>query len=128
MERPLVRYSTLYYSNSDPPTYRTIVRLPTFVRSAAGLLSDEDERQLDNLLARDPHAGAVIRGTGGVRKLRVAISGRGKSGGARVVYYCRGSRERVYLILAYSKNVKENLTAAERSQMRRLTAILESQP
>jgi hypothetical protein len=66
-------------------------------------------------------------GTGGIRKLRVAVAGRGKRGGARIAYYYRGSRELVYLILAYPKNVKENLTAAERREMRRLTAILESE-
>jgi hypothetical protein len=91
-------------------------------------LSQEDERHLDNTLAHDPWAGPVIRGTGGVRKLRVALSGRGKRGGARVVYYYQGSKERVYLIVVYSKSAKDTLSAGEVAQMRKLTALLESQP
>ena len=66
----------------------------------------------------------MIRGTGGVRKMRVALPRRGKSGGARVIYYYHGGTERVFLILAYSKNRKEGLTGAERLAMRKLTALL----
>jgi len=66
----------------------------------------------------------VIRGTGGVRKTRVALPGRGKSGGARVIYYYHGGAERVFLILVYSKNRKEGLTGAEKEAMRKLTALL----
>jgi hypothetical protein len=79
---------------------------------------------LDDTLARCPELGAVIRGTGGVRKLRIALLGRGKSGGARVIYCYHAGTERVFLVLAYSKNRKEDLTGAERVAMRTLTALL----
>lgn len=69
-----------------------------------------------------------MRGTGGVRKIRVALAGRGKSGGARVIYYYVGAKERVFLLLAYPKNEKDNLTGGEKEQMRKLTAILEKEP
>lgn len=64
-------------------------------------------------------------GTGGVRKLRVATSGRGKRGGARLIYYYRQSKGRIYLILLYPKSRKDNLTAAERNAMRKVTAAIE---
>ncbi len=113
---------------ADAPVYRTIIRLPSFERSAKGLLSEEEQRWIDNTVGERPEAGAVMRDTGGVRKLRVALPGRGKSGGARVIYYYRGAKERVFLILAYPKNEKENLNAAEKKRMRKLTAVLEAEP
>lgn len=77
---------------------------------------------------QDPEAGRVVQGTGGVRKIRVALPGRGKSGGARVIYHFRVTRHRVYLILAYPRNVKDTLTAREKSVMRALTSQLEAEP
>jgi hypothetical protein len=126
-ERLLVWYGTLYYSDVEPPRFCEIVRLPTFERSSRGLLSDDDQRELDTVLAANPRAGVVIRETGGVRKLRITLAGRGKRGGARVIYYYRGSRERVYLIAVYPKNVKISLTGTEKVEMRKLTAMLEAE-
>lgn len=126
-EHLLVRYGTLYYSDVESPRFCEIVRLPTFERGARGLLSDDDQRELDNVLAADPRIGAVIRDTGGVRKLRITLAGRGKRGGARALHYYRGSRERVYLIAVYPKNVKISPTGAEKIEMRKLTAMLEAE-
>lgn len=92
------------------------------------MLTEPEAQWLESTLAQNPAAGNVVSGTGGVRKLRVALRGRGKSGGARVIYYFRGARQRVYLILAYRKNTRLNLTAAERRVMRTLVAKLESEP
>lgn len=105
--------------------YRTIVRLPSFERSAVDLLSEPQQRWLDITLSQRPESGAVLRNTGGVRKLRIALPGRGKSGGARVIYYYQSRIETIFLILAYPKNRKANLTGAEQQQMRKLTAQLE---
>ena len=124
---PLPWYGTLYYSKPEPPSHCEIVRLPTFERTSRGVLGDEDQTELDSVLASDPVAGAVIRGTGGVRKLRIALTGRGKRGGARVIYYYSGARERVYLIAVYPKSVKIGLSGAEKIEMRRLTATLEAE-
>jgi hypothetical protein len=63
-----------------------------------------------------------------VRKLRVALPGGGKSGGARVIYFYRGAKGRIYLLLAYPKNVRESITQAEKNAMRLLTAKLEGEP
>ena len=60
----------------------------------------------------DPNAGAVIRGSGGIRKIRCAAKGKGKSGGIRVIYYIP-QEDRIFLLLAYPKNEQENLTAAQ---------------
>jgi hypothetical protein len=104
------------------------VRLPTYERTARGLLTDLEDRWLDDLLGRAPRAGTVIPGAGGVRKVRLALPGRGKRGGARVIYYYRGSKERVYLILAYAKSAKANLTRAEVREVAGLVSQLESEP
>ena len=109
------------------PTFRAVVRLPSFERSAKDLLGSEEEAWLDNTLAQRPDLGVVIRGTGGVRELRVALPGRGKRGGARVIYYYHGGADRVFLISAYPKNRKDDLTGVEKSEMRKLTALLEAE-
>ena len=82
------------------PELLGFVRLPMYESSAKGLLDDEAERALEQVLADDPDAGATIANTGGVQKLRIALPGRGKRGGARVIYYHRARAGRIYLLLA----------------------------
>ena len=67
----------------------TFVETPPFTRLVAGYLSDEDYGELQSHLASHPHAGAVIPGSGGVRKLRWTLPGHGKRGGIRVIYFLR---------------------------------------
>lgn len=69
------------------------------------------------LLARDPECGEVMQGTGGVRKIRVALAGRGKSGGARVIYYFHSDRLPVLALTVFAKNERANLTPAQRNAM-----------
>ena len=88
-------------------------------------LSDEDLRRLENLIMQDPEAGALMQGTGGLRKLRFAFENRGKSGSARVCYVDFVLRETVFLITAYPKNEKENLSKAERNNIRKVIECLE---
>lgn len=88
------------------------VYLHSFDRSASGLLDDDDLRVLEQTLNESPRAGAVIAGTGGVRKLRVASSGRGKRGGSRVLYLYVEIRSRIYLIAVIPKNEQPDLTRA----------------
>jgi len=109
------------------PSFRTIVRTPSFERSARGLLGDEEHQWLDNTLGTNPFYGVIIRGTGGVRRLRLALERGGKSGGARVIYFYAGKKERVFLLLVYSKREKDNLSPVERGQMRKLMSILETE-
>ncbi len=104
------------------------VSLPTFEAAALGLLDEAARHHMEVRLMHDPQAGAVIAGTGGVRKLRVALPGRGRSGGARVIYYYRSSAARIYLLYMYSKNEAAGLSAHGKATMRRLVRQLEEEP
>jgi hypothetical protein len=83
-----------------------------FTNRITGLLTDEEYHSFQLDLMAAPTAGAVIRGGGGIRKIRFAAKGKGKSGGIRVIYYIL-KEDRVFLLLAYPKNEQENLTAAQ---------------
>jgi hypothetical protein len=75
---------------------------------------------MENAIARAPETGVVIRGTNGLRKIRFGYGGRGKSGGGRTVYYVMLDDEAVYLLVAYAKVDKEDLTADEKRLFRTL--------
>ena len=89
------------------------IETPTFTRAITTLLSDDDYASLQMALVQDPARGDVIRGSGGLRKLRYAVSGRGKRGGIRVIYYWVKSDSQIYMLLAYAKSVKDSLTTQE---------------
>ena len=74
----------------------------------------------------NPQKGDLMQGTGGLRKIRVAFEGRGKSGSARVCYVDFAVYERIYLITAYAKDEKDNLSKAERNEVKKLIHILEA--
>lgn len=76
------------------------------------LLSDEEYRELQNYLMEHPESGKIIRGSGGVRKLRWTRQGMGKSGGIRTIYYWAKTKEQIYLLTVYSKSERENIDAA----------------
>jgi hypothetical protein len=102
-----------------------IVHTPAFVATAKGVLGAEQIRSLEVLVATNPEAGVVIPGTDGVRKLRIALSGRGKSGGARIIYYAHIPRERIYLFFVYAKNARENLTEDQKRVARRAVQAIQ---
>lgn len=107
---------------------RTFIELPLFRAKWEDLgLNDSDLRRLQSELLSDPKVGSVMQGTGGVRKMRFAFEHRGKSGGVRVIYVDFEVYEKIYLLTAYTKNVKENLTKEERNDIRRLISVLEKQ-
>lgn len=81
----------------------TVVETAEFLRKVEPLMSEADRDHLIAFLAADPEAGRVIEGTGGVRKLRWGLAGRGKRGGARVVYYYHSQRLPLFLLTAYPK-------------------------
>ena len=87
-------------------------------------LSDEDLPLLEIELLKNPRSGDVIEGTGGARKLRIQLEGRGKSGGARVIYLDVYDKEHLYLLFAYPKNVQENLSADQKKAIAKLIEIL----
>ena len=107
---------------------RTFIELPIFRSKWEDLgLNDTDLRRLQEQLLSDPKVGAVMRGTGGVRKMRFSFEHRGKSGSIRIIYVDFEVYEKIYLITAYPKNEKENLTDSERGELKRLISILEDQ-
>jgi hypothetical protein len=89
------------------------IETPVFRSRAARLLSEDDVAALQTLLMLRPDAGDVIPGSGGVRKVRVPAKGRGKSGGGRVIYYWVQADGQIFLLFAYAKNERANLTAKE---------------
>jgi hypothetical protein len=96
------------------------VETPIFTRSVKALVTDEDYRALQLALALRPEQGALIQGAGGLRKLRWAGSGRGKSGGLRIIYYWDKAETAFYMLLAYAKNDQEDLTPAQLRVLSRL--------
>ena len=107
---------------------RTFIELPLFRSKWEDLgLNDDDLKRLQVELLSDPKVGAVMRGTGGVRKMRFAFEQRGKSGSVRVIYVDFEVYERIYLITAYTKSEKDNLTEKERNEIHRLIDILKAQ-
>lgn len=93
------------------------VETSVFTRQIQDLLTDDEYRNFQLDLAANPAVGALIRGGGGIRKVRVAIENRGKSGGARVIYYWAMRRSLVLLLFAYPKNVAANLTPKQTAQL-----------
>ena len=98
------------------------VELPIFVRCAQDMFSDDDLRELQVTLLKNPAAGDLILGGRGLRKLRVPLPGRGERGGARVIYYHWVSHDQCLLVFAYAKNVAADLT---KDQLRRLTDVID---
>ena len=90
----------------------TFVETKLFTRLIDEYLSDDEYAALQLSLAINPEAGDVIKGTGGVRKMRWSGSGRGKRGGLRVIYYLRLQNGQIWLLTAYAKNVKDNISAS----------------
>ena len=89
-------------------------------------LGDDEQHELENILLENPRKGAVIEGLAGIRKLRIKLDGRGKSGGGRVIYLDILEKEKIYLLFAYPKNVQEDLTSEQRRLLRRMAeAIME---
>src|SRR5437867_3676962 len=87
-------------------------------------MSETERGQVVDYLAHNPKAGDVIPGTGGVRKLRWGLEGRGKRGGARVVYFYHGAGMPLFVLSAYAKNERADLSHDDRREFKRLTAQL----
>jgi mRNA-degrading endonuclease RelE of RelBE toxin-antitoxin system len=89
----------------------TFIETKLFTRLAVKYLSDNSLRQLQARLAAGPESGTLIPGSGGLRKLRWGMTGRGKRGGLRVIYYARIKEDEIWLLTLYPKNVAENIPA-----------------
>lgn len=106
---------------------RKFIRTAEFDRKWADMgLNDSDLQRLEYEILVNPQAAPVIPGTGKLRKLRFAFEHRGKSGSSRVCYVDFVEKEVVYLITAYAKNEKDNLTKAECNAIKKAITTLES--
>jgi len=97
-----------------------IVETSIFTRQVRDLLPDEEYRKLQAALVGKPTLGPLIRGTGGLRKARWALPGRGKRGGVRVIYYWAANQEQLFMLLMYPKSERDDLTPAQLRQLRKL--------
>ena len=98
-----------------------IVEMPEFQRKCSKLLTDAEKTALINHLAKHPQDGVLMQGTGGIRKLRWGVGGRGKRGGARVIYYYHNVSTPLFLLTVFGKSDKVNLTKSECNDLAKLT-------
>ncbi len=105
---------------------QTVVETSVFIRRAQKLLSEAEHAELIEYLAQHPEAGDEIVGTGGVRKVRYAADGRGKSGGFRVIYYFYDEALPLYALLIYGKNERADLTSEQRKVVATFAASIKA--
>ena len=107
-----------------PKPPQVVVETRPYLAKSDKLLSHIEAQEVVYLVASNPTVGDVIRGTGGVRKVRFALGARGKSGGARVIYFFHNEGMPIYLLTIFPKNAKVSLTGAEKNALKALTAEL----
>ncbi len=97
-----------------------LIETSTFTRQITALLSDEDYGEFQSRLAANPDLGTLIKGGGGIRKIRVAVGSRGKRGSARIIYYWAVRHDLILLLFAYMKNASADLTPKQVAQLAKL--------
>jgi hypothetical protein len=102
----------------------TIVEAPTYLADAEKLLTEAERFAIIDTLAANPAQGVLIKGTGGLRKMRIGIGSRGKRGGGRVIYWFHAQEFPVVLLATFAKNEAADLTAKERAALERVAALL----
>lgn len=107
---------------------RTFIEVPTFQKKWHELgLTDENLRELENILLENPKTGDVIQGTGGLRKIRIPMENCGKRGGGRVIYVDIEIKETIYFINVYAKNEKDDLTEEEKKAFKAAVQLLKGE-
>jgi len=105
----------------------TVIETAQFIKKVKQIMTQAEKDDLIDTIARNPKAGEVIPKTGGVRKLRVAREGHGKSGSFRLIYYYYDKKNPVFLFTVYGKNEKANITDAEKQAYYRGIQILKKE-
>lgn len=107
---------------------RTFKETPLFVSKWKSLgLTDDDLRKLENILLKNPKAGVVISGTGGLRKIRIPLKNIGKRSGARAIYVDIEIKECIYLLNVYTKNERSDITDKEKKMLTKLVEALKEE-
>ena len=99
----------------------------TYERAIRKLITGSARREMEAAIAADPRAAPVIPGTGGIRKIRWAIPGRGKRGGIRTIYFYHAGPGAIYLLTAYAKADQDDLTPDDRKAWSRLVATIKNE-
>ncbi|UIJ94034.1 type II toxin-antitoxin system RelE/ParE family toxin [Sinorhizobium meliloti] len=102
----------------------SVVKTPEFLSATRKLMNDDERGLLVDYLAHNPTAGDVVQGTGGIRKVRWALDGRGKRGGARVIYFHHDTDMPLFALTAYAKNERADLSQQDKNDFRQLTTML----
>ena len=97
-----------------------IIETSVFTKSLKLLLPDENYRKFQNVLTLNPKSGKIIKGSGGLRKIRWSIPGKGKSGGVRVIYYYVMKEEIILMLLIYPKSERDDLTKEQQKILKML--------
>ena len=102
----------------------SVVETPEFLSATRKLMDDDERALLVDYLAHNPMAGDLVQGTGGIRKVRWALDGRGKRGGARVIYFYHDADMPLFALTAYAKNERADLSQQDRNDFRQLTTMV----
>jgi hypothetical protein len=102
----------------------SVIETATYLADATKLMSEAERGHVVDLLSADPECGDVIRGGGGIRKVRVPLAGRGKRGGARVIYYFSSRTIPVFLLTVFAKNRQEDLSAAQINRYAKIVKLI----
>ena len=107
---------------------RTFIEVPLFTKRWKEIeLNDADLLNLQIMLLKNPQSGPVMEGTGGIRKVRFPLENKGKSGSVRVCYTDFEEYEVTYLITAFTKKEQENLSAEEKTVLKKLVKALKNE-
>ena len=105
----------------------TFIETPSYLQDAKKLLNDDEREAIVNLLSSTPCAGVLIKGTGGIRKIRWAREDTGKIGAFRVIYYFHSTDIPLFVLNVFAKNEKVNISQAERNELKKLSGLLVKQ-
>lgn len=98
-----------------------IIETPVFTKRVLGILTDDEYREFQLFLAANPGLGDLIPGSGGLRKIRWNIAGKGKRGGSRIIYYWTRSKDSLLMIFIFQKNEQSDLT---KDQLKKLSTLV----
>jgi hypothetical protein len=109
------------------PSLITVVETSPYLKMGADIMDDVERTAVVNMIASDPQSGDLIPDTGGLRKVRIPLQGRGKRGGGRLITFFHDMGMPVFLIAVYAKNDQKDLNQTQRKQARVLTDAIRSQ-